>query len=102
MRQSRPHGQWFPISSEWKADIDERLHAKGWTRAELARRLKCEASAVTNLFRPNTHLSRLVRNIHQLLDLPPPLPLARFNESLYQIAIAWPILPKADQARAAS
>lgn len=61
------------MTPEWKAQVLERLADRGWTRMELAARLKVAKSAITALLGPRQTSSSLVPKVCQLLDLPMPV-----------------------------
>ena len=64
----------------------------GITPAEMARRIGCQGSALTVLFRPETKQSRLVPLIHRELGRPPPSTVTASDEVLRRINARWPSL----------
>lgn len=70
--QRRPTGPYFPVDAAWKADIRRCLDRRGWSQAELARKIGASPGSIVLIFKPKAIQSRLVPAIHQALDLDPP------------------------------
>lgn len=62
----------FPITSVWQEEIRRRLIARSWSQAELARRIGASPAAIVLIFKGTTIQSRLVPEIHRVLELDPP------------------------------
>ncbi len=71
-RQSRPIGPYYPVDDAWKQQIRALLTSRGITQAELARKIEASPGSIVLIFKPNTVQSRLVRAIHEALNLAPP------------------------------
>lgn len=67
-----PQGPAFPIDDEWRAKVLARMEEKGIRKGQLAKLIGRDPSSITVLFRPTTVQSRLVPEIHQVLELEPP------------------------------
>lgn len=67
-----PTGPAYPIDAEWRAKVLARMAEKRIRRSQLAKLIGCDPSSITILFRPDTVQSRLVPDIHRVLELPPP------------------------------
>lgn len=61
------------MTPEWKVLVDKRLVELGWTRMELAAKLKVAKSAITAMLGPRQTSSSLVPKVCQLLNLPMPV-----------------------------
>jgi hypothetical protein len=59
----------WPVDEAWKRDVEARMLEKGISRADLARQIDVDPSAVTVLFKPATKQSRLVPRIHKVLEM---------------------------------
>ena len=62
-------GQAIPIDDAWREEVEARLRAKGWSRAELARQAKCAPSAITQLLNGAHDQSPLVPKIERVLGM---------------------------------
>jgi hypothetical protein len=96
--QSRPSGQSWPVDAAWKRDTKRDMKAAGISPAEMARRLGCDPSAMTVLFRAETKQSRLVPGIHRELGRPPPSTVTTSDEVLRRINNRWPSLTAEQRA----
>jgi ParB-like chromosome segregation protein Spo0J len=61
------------MTPAFKVDVQRRLDDLGWTRQELAKRLKTSKSSVTQMLGPTQTSSVLVPRVAQLLDIPMPV-----------------------------
>lgn len=62
----------WPVTSEWKRDVQIAMAARGINRVTMARRVDCHASTLSALWHPATMASRLVGAIHAELGWEPP------------------------------
>jgi len=79
-RQRRPRDGYLPVDDPWKAAVQALLEKRGISQAELARRISASPGSITLLFKPHTVQSRLVRSIHKVLDLGPPIEAPTITE----------------------
>lgn len=90
--QSRPSGPYWPVDAGWKRSVRAEMKRLGISNAEMARRIGCQGSALTVIFRPETRQSRLVPLIHRELGRPPPSAVTASDEVLRRINNRWPDL----------
>ena len=64
-------GQAIPIDDAWREEVEARLKAKGWSRAELAREAKCSRTSITQLLNGAHDQSPIVPRIEAKLGMTP-------------------------------
>ncbi len=62
------------IDDVWRARVTERLTEKGWKRSTLAEAAGCPRSLITELLNGTRSQTTFLREIHEALELPPPMP----------------------------
>lgn len=95
---SRKSGQSYPINDNWRAMIQRKLDARDVTRAELANRVGCSPSVITQLLNGDSDESPLVPRIHLVLDLSPPH-MAVLDEPSQTMLEKFEKLNESDRAR---
>lgn len=95
---SRKSGQSYPINDTWRGMIQRKIEAKGWTQAELATRVGCSPSVISQLLNGVTDESPLVPQIHHVLGLSPPH-MAVLDEPMQTLVEKFSELSDADRAR---
>lgn len=96
--QTRPSGPHWPVDEAWKRGVKADMKKAGISKAEMARRIKCDPAALTVLFRAETKESRLVPQIHRELGRPPPTTVTSQDEVLRRINNRWPSLTAEQRA----
>lgn len=63
----------YPVTEEWRRQIRARMDELGIKQAALARLVKCSEPTLHHLLRPGgNQKTRLMADIHEALELPPP------------------------------
>lgn len=89
-------GTAYPIDAEWRRRVEARMAEKEWTRAELARQVKCSRSAITELFDEAQKQSSLVPAVHRVLGWDPPAPIF-FSPDAQEVQSLYEMLPAFDR-----
>jgi transcriptional regulator with XRE-family HTH domain len=80
----KPHPA-FGIDDGWRARVRRALKARGWDQIELARRVKCSPSVISDLLNGKKHQSPYIAAIHLAFDWTPPRPLSQEEEELLKL-----------------
>lgn len=75
-------GPAYPVTSQWKEAVLDRMRELKIRQADLARELDCTNSSLHALFQPGTNQSRLVPAIHKALKWPSPLPVSTSPDAM--------------------
>lgn len=97
-RQTRPSGPSWPVDEAWKKSVKADMEKAGILPAEMARRIGCDPSALTNLWKPKTRESRLVPAIHRELGRPAPSTVTATDAILRRINARWSSLSEEQRA----
>lgn len=85
----------YPITAEWRANVRKRLRELEMTERQLADRVRCAQSTISEALSAAAVQSSLVPDIHRVLGWPAPdapgAPIAAGEYS--EIMAAWPTLP---------
>lgn len=72
-RDSRRRGSAYPVKTQWQAEVMKRLQEMGWTKKDLARKIGCAPSTMTEtLTSADARHSTLVPAIHAAIGWDPP------------------------------
>ncbi|HET9893156.1 MAG TPA: helix-turn-helix transcriptional regulator [Mycobacterium sp.] len=88
----------YHIDDAWRARIRRKLDAKGWTQADLARRINSSPSVISDLLNGVKDQSPYVPAIHMALGLTPPLP-PLVSEDLEELMGIWEDLDDVSRGR---
>lgn len=66
----------YPVLAAWRRSVVRELEAKGWARAELARRVGCSRAGITNLLSGDIKRSSLVPKINKAFGWAAPAEIA--------------------------
>jgi transcriptional regulator with XRE-family HTH domain len=64
-------GQAIPVDDAWRTEVEKRLTERRWSRADLAREVKCSRSSITHLLNGEANQSPLVPKIERVLGMAP-------------------------------
>lgn len=98
MTAQYPTGPYWPVDDRWKRDVKAEMKRAGISLSELSRRVGCNPSSLTVLFRPGTRQSRLVPAIHRELGRLPPSIVTTSDELLRRISNRWAALTREQRA----
>jgi hypothetical protein len=85
-------GPAYPITDEWKSSVRLRLKEISMTEKQLASRIGCAQSTISETLSPASMQSSLVPDIHKVLGWPEPgvpVPSGEYSE----VFTAWSLLP---------
>ena len=88
----------YPVDDAWRARIERALVKKGLDRADLARKVGCSPSVISDLLNGNKHQSPYVPAIHVALGLTPPPPTL-LPEGLDELFGIWDELDDVSRGR---
>lgn len=77
--------------------VERKLEAKGWSRADLARAVKCSPSVITELLNGDANESLFVPKIHFALDITPPQTV--MSDDTEELLGLWEKLDDSGKAR---
>jgi transcriptional regulator with XRE-family HTH domain len=91
-------GQAHPVDKAWRERVERALAERGWSRADLAREVRCSRSVITQILNGTVNQSPYVVEIHAALGWTPPQPPIASTET-EEILRAWELLDTSSRAR---
>lgn len=62
------------VDDAWRERVERALKERGWSRADLAREIKCSRATISHLLNGDVNQSSYVTDIHNLFEWTPPQP----------------------------
>ena len=86
----------YGIDDEWRGRVRRALEAKGWDQADLANKVHCSPSVISDLLNGKKHQSPYVPAIAVVFGWTPPIPLTEDQDELMRL---WNAMDDIDRGR---
>jgi hypothetical protein len=91
-RQVHPTGERWTVDDSWKQKVRDELVKREWSQADLAEKIDAVPASITNLLKPGTSQSRLIRRIQKVfgwVDTIAPVSAIERDDALRRLQRRW-------------